>query len=65
MIIYVNECVGCALPCVDCGRKRTPVRVCDWCGNGVDESMPHRFDGGDLCEECYAKAMSDEDEEGE
>jgi hypothetical protein len=33
--------------------------------NGVDESVPHRFDGGDLCEECYAKAMSDEEEEEE
>jgi|LSQX01.2.fsa_nt_gb rRNA maturation protein Nop10 len=64
MIIYVNECVSCER-CMNCGRDHMAVRVCDWCGNGVDESVPHRFDGGDLCEECYAKAMSDEEEEEE
>lgn len=46
-----NLCVGCALPCIDCGRKRVEVYYCDKCGGEIEGDI---YDDGEqeLCEAC-------------
>lgn len=44
-----NDCCGCALPCIDCGRKRTPHYYCDRCG---DETKLYNFEDEQLCKNC-------------
>ena len=46
-----NRCVGCALPCIDCGRKRVEVYYCDKCGEEIEGDI---YDDGEqeLCEAC-------------
>lgn len=50
MLKIENECVGCAIPCIDCGRKRVPVYYCDRCGDQIDDI--YESDGEELCESC-------------
>lgn len=49
-----NLCVGCALPCIDCGRKRVEVYYCDECGEEIAGDI---YDDGEqeLCEACLLK----------
>lgn len=53
MIRIENDCYGCTLPCIDCGRKRTPHYYCDECG---EESELYEYDTGEqLCKYCILK----------
>lgn len=52
MIRIENDCVGCDLPCVDCGLKRTPHYYCDECG---EEGTLYDYDGDQLCRTCLLK----------
>lgn len=54
MIKIENDCVDCGLPCIDCGRKRTPHYYCDMC---EDEAPLYVFENGfigsmELCADC-------------
>jgi hypothetical protein len=48
-----NNCVGCQLPCINCGRRRQEVVVCDGdkCSNYADYTISG-LDNGDYCKEC-------------
>lgn len=55
MVIYKNECCGCAVsgyPCLGdlCARRKTPYFICDRCRNEVE--MLRDVDGEQLCEDC-------------
>lgn len=50
MIKIENHCVGCDIPCVDCGRKAVEVYYCDKCGDELDEVYEDE-DGKHYCEE--------------
>lgn len=52
MMKIENDCVGCPIPCIDCGRKRTPHYYCDKCGS---EETLYRYDDKELCKDCLAK----------
>lgn len=53
----VDECVGCAIPCINCGRKETPICYCDEC---EEEDAPiYEFDGEQLCEACILERLDD------
>ena len=45
-----NRCVGCALPCINCGLKHVEVVVCDT--DCCDEEAVYRTEEGDLCQDC-------------
>lgn len=54
-IKYENECVGCDLPCVNCGRKSVKHLYCDNCGNDCETLY---IEGSyELCEECLLKTF--------
>lgn len=50
-----NECVGCDIPCVDCGRKRTPHWYCDKCD---EEKTLYDFEGRELCMDCIKEELT-------
>ncbi len=45
-----NHCVGCAIPCIDCGLKHVEVAVCE--GYGCEEEATYNTEEGDLCQDC-------------
>ena len=55
MVKYENECVGCGLPCIDCGRKNIKHLYCDKCGDDVETL--YNFLGEELCEDCLLKTF--------
>lgn len=49
-----NDCVSCDIPCIDCGRKRTPHYYCDKCGEEFEpEALFINEDEEELCIECF------------
>ena len=52
MIKYVSGCVGCGKPCIGsaCRFHTEMVRVCDLCGDEVEDLYDD--DGEQLCESC-------------
>lgn len=54
MVRIENDCVGCDIPCIDCGRRRTPHYYCDKCDN---ETHIYAFDGEELCIECIEERL--------
>ena len=50
MIRIENHCCGCAIPCIDCGRKAVEVYCCDKCDEELDEVYEDE-DGKHYCEE--------------
>lgn len=54
MIRWENECVGCER-CVDCGRRRVPVMVCDICRAECDELW--EYEGDQLCGFCLIREV--------
>lgn len=51
MIEYRNECVGCPQGCINCGKKKVKVFVCDDCGDEVQE-LWYGNDGNMYCKYC-------------
>lgn len=49
-----NDCVGCDLPCINCGRDKVEHFYCDKCG---EEETLYEYDGEELCEDCLLKAV--------
>lgn len=54
-IVIENNCVGCALPCINCGRKHQEVVKCDT--PNCDEYAEYTIDGEDYCEECAKECL--------
>lgn len=54
MVRYENDCVGCDIPCINCGLKRNPHYYCDKCG---EEETLYQTDEGDLCADCILKNL--------
>lgn len=53
MIRYQNDCCGCLLPCVDCGRRKVPHLFCDECGEECE--LVYRIsDDEHICESCFS-----------
>ena len=54
MLKYENDCVNCALPCIDCGRKHVPHMYCDSCGEETDvlyHMIDSAYDSQYICKE--------------
>ena len=61
MIVYENECVGCATPnypCIGerCYRRRVKRLYCDSCG---EEDTLYDWDGEQLCIECIKERLTE------
>lgn len=56
MIAFENNCVGCGIPCINCGRKHQEVIKCD---NSCDEYAKYCIDGEDFCEDCAEEILVD------
>ncbi len=50
MIKFEDQCVGCPQGCINCGRKRTPIMICDDCGEEVEDL--YEVGNQQLCGEC-------------
>ena len=58
MVVYENNCVGCAIPCINCGKKHQEVIKCDT--PNCDEYANYCIDGEDYCEECEKEILIDQ-----
>lgn len=56
MIVYENDCCGCAVPGYPCTgeHKRVPHYYCDEC---KDEKTIYEYDGRQLCIDCIEKGL--------
>lgn len=54
MMKIENHCVGCDIPCVDCGRKAVEVYYCDECGDELDEVYEDENEKH-FCVDCLLK----------
>lgn len=52
-----DNCVGCPMGCINCGRRHQHVYYCDHCEDYTDEL--YEYEGQELCWECY-KSMFNE-----
>lgn len=58
MVVIKNDCVGCVLPCIDCGRKRVPHLCCDACGDTVESvNVLQYYEEYQLCDECFKELV--------
>ena len=48
----VNNCVGCAIPCIHCGAKSVETCFCDVCGVVIATEERYEYDGDDYCKDC-------------
>lgn len=53
---YRNDCVCCDVPCSNCGRKHTPITVCDYCGKEITRDG-YKFEGEDFCPDCLSQYL--------
>ena len=53
MIVMMNKCVDCAIPCVGgyCRLAECPVVCCDYCGETAEKF--YLLDGEVLCRDCF------------
>ena len=55
-IVFENQCVGCPQGCIDCGRRRVPVMICDDCGDPESE-LWYAEDGKMYCKYCITRHL--------
>lgn len=49
-----DNCVGCPMGCINCGRRHQHVYYCDKCDDYCDGDNPlYEYEGQELCWECY------------
>ena len=67
MIVFEDDCVGCGIYCINCGRKHTPHYYCDECGEELYYDEVNDPEGDThYCRECSRKFDDEyEDEEEE
>lgn len=63
MVIFENDCVDCALPCINCGRKHSPHFYCDKCKEEFYGHELYDCDGDMYCESCLLESFDRIDEE--
>ena len=56
MIKYEDQCCDCDMPCVGCRRKKTPVLMCDDCGDDELE-LWYGADGKMYCKYCICRHL--------
>jgi hypothetical protein len=49
MVKIENDCVGCAIHCINCGRKHVKHFYCDKCD---EEDTLYETQEGQLCKSC-------------
>lgn len=54
MIVTIDECVDCGLPCIfeACKYYKTDYVICDKCGEVIRAAYTEEYDSYDLCEGC-------------
>lgn len=59
MIVMMNNCVDCAIPCVGgyCPLAECPAVCCDGCGDCAE--IFYLLDGEVLCRECFIEKSLD------
>ena len=50
-----NDCVGCVMGCIDCGRKHAVHYFCDKCDDDVEPDELYDTEAGELCKDCLLK----------
>ena len=60
MIIYENECCGCAVPAYPCmgdacPNRHVPHLYCDRCKEEVDDL--YEYEGEQVCVDCILKSL--------
>lgn len=61
MVKIENDCVGCLIPCINCGARQTLHYYCDRCG---DETTLYRYEGKELCQDCIDRITETDFVEG-
>lgn len=50
-----DNCVGCPMGCINCGRRHQHVYYCDHCEDYTDEL--YEYEGQELCWDCYKESL--------
>ena len=59
MIRFVDECVCCDLPCVNCGLRNVERLYCDECEHEIEDEY-YDLDGEDVCPDCLSSLLIEE-----
>ena len=57
MIRYENDCCGCDIPCIECGRKHNPHFYCDKCGEEFEPQELSWVGDEMICDDCMRTSM--------
>jgi hypothetical protein len=52
-----NDCCGCDLPCVNCGRKHVEHIYCDHCKQDIGDEGYVVYENEELCYYCFVELL--------